>query len=145
DDPRLTLIEEAHVRRRLLEEITILWRTQQLRPKRPSPLDEVRGTLAVFDSTLFVLVPELYREMDRALGPDDADARPSPVRPWLKWGSWVGGDRDGNPSVTAQVTRAAVAVQADHILRGLERTTRRIAPSLTARGDEAPPTAGMLA
>src|SRR6266511_1917164 len=43
DDPRLTLIDEAHVQRRLMEEITILWRTQQLRPKRTSPLDEVRG------------------------------------------------------------------------------------------------------
>lgn len=145
DDPRLSLTEEAHVRRRLLEEITILWRTQQLRPKRPSPLDEVRGTLAVFDSTLFVLAPDLYRELDRALGPDDVGARPTRVRPWLRWGTWVGGDRDGNPSVTSVVTRAAMDIQSDHILRGLESAARRIARSLTATSAETPPSSGLLA
>ncbi len=144
DDPRLTLTEEAGVHRRLMEEITILWRTQQLRPKRPSPLDEVRGTLAVFDSTLFFLVPELYRELDRALGPDDVGARPPRFRPWIRWGSWVGGDRDGNPAITADVTRAAMEVQADHVLRGLERATRRIARSLTATA-ETPTTPELLA
>ncbi|MGH2556747.1 MAG: phosphoenolpyruvate carboxylase, partial [Actinomycetota bacterium] len=132
DDPRLGLTEEADVHRRLLEEITILWRTQQLRPKRPSPFDEVRGTLAVFDSTLFTLIPELYRELDRALAPDDVGVRPASVRPWLRWGTWVGGDRDGNPSVTSEVTRAAMDIQSDHILRGLENAARRIARSLTA-------------
>ena len=144
DDPRLTLIDEAHVQRRLMEEITILWRTQQLRPKRTSPLDEVRGTLAVFDSTLFVLVPELYRELDRALGTDDAGTRPPRFRPWIRWGTWVGGDRDGNPAITADVTRAAMEVQADHVHRGLERAARRIARSLTATA-ETPPTPELMA
>jgi phosphoenolpyruvate carboxylase len=145
DDPTPTAVEEADVHRRLLEEITNLWRTQQIRPKRPSPLDEVRGTLAVFDSTLFVLVPELYRELDRALGPEDVGARPARNLGWLRWGSWVGGDRDGNPAVTADVTRAAAEIQASHILHGLERAARRIARSLTATSDETPPTPELLA
>jgi phosphoenolpyruvate carboxylase len=145
DDPPPTAAQEAHLHRRILEEITNLWRTQQIRPKRPSPLDEVRGTLAVFDSTLFVLVPELYRELDRALGPEDVGARPARARTWLTWGSWVGGDRDGNPAVTADVTRAAAQIQSEHILHGLERAARRIARSVTATSDETPPTPELLA
>ncbi|HEX2375634.1 MAG TPA: phosphoenolpyruvate carboxylase, partial [Actinomycetota bacterium] len=56
-----------------------------------------------------------------------------------RWGSWVGGDRDGNPSVTAETTRAAMAIQADHVLRGLEAVTRRVGHALTVAGGSTPP------
>ncbi|HEY6706896.1 MAG TPA: phosphoenolpyruvate carboxylase, partial [Actinomycetota bacterium] len=61
DAPRLPSDDEATAVRRLLEEITGLWRTAQLRRDRPSPLDEVRSVMAVFDATLFRLVPATYR------------------------------------------------------------------------------------
>ncbi len=145
DDPAAARVERAEARRRLLEEVAILWRTAQLRSHRPDPLDEVRALMAVFDQTLFALVPALYRELDRALEPDAAGRRPPRVPAFLHWGSWVGGDRDGNPSVTAEVTRATLAVQADHILRGLESAARRIARSLTASVQHCPPSPELLA
>jgi phosphoenolpyruvate carboxylase len=144
DDPRLSASEEAEASRRLLEEVTILWRTAQLRRQRPTALDEVRTVMSVFDETLFRLVPELYRELDRALQGDAVGTREPWLRPYLRWGSWVGGDRDGNPTVTAEVTRAALGIQAEHVLRGLEAVTRRVARSLSVSADSTPPSAPLL-
>ena len=135
----------AHVERRLLEEITLLWRTDHLRSRRPGPLDEVRTAMVAFDETIFRAVPQLYRELDRALGPDDVGAREPASRAFVRWGSWVGADRDGNPEVTAEVTRAAAGIQADHLLRGLEVVARRIASALTASTASTPASPELLA
>ena len=67
DDQRITPDEDAEIRRRLREEISLLWRTAALRMERPSPLDEVRNVLVFFDESLFVVTPRLYRSLDRAL------------------------------------------------------------------------------
>ena len=69
DDPRLTPSEDREIRRRLREEITLLWRTSDLRAVAPAPLDEVRTAMAFFDATLFTVVPRLYRALDAALDP----------------------------------------------------------------------------
>ena len=69
DDPRLTPSDDREVRRRLREEITILWRTSDLRVVSPTPLDEVRTAMAFFDATLFTVIPRLYRALDAALDP----------------------------------------------------------------------------
>ncbi|MFL5794493.1 MAG: phosphoenolpyruvate carboxylase, partial [Actinomycetota bacterium] len=145
DAPRLPGDDEATATRRLLEEITALWRTAQLRRDRPSPLDEVRSVMAVFDATLFRLVPATYRALEQALAGGASGTGPPPFRPYLRWGSWVGGDRDGNPSVTAETTRATLAIQADHVLRGLEAVTRRVAHALPVAGTTAPPQRELLA
>jgi phosphoenolpyruvate carboxylase len=145
DAPRLPADDEASAARRLLEEITGLWRTAQLRRDRPSPLDEVRSVMAVFDATLFRLVPATYRALEQALADEASGTGPPPFRPYLRWGSWVGGDRDGNPSVTAETTRAAMAIQADHVLRGLEAVARRVGHALTVAGTTTPPSPELLA
>jgi phosphoenolpyruvate carboxylase len=145
DAPRLPGDDEATATRRLLEEITALWRTAQLRRDRPSPLDEVRSVMAVFDATLFRLVPATYRALEQALAGEASGTGPPPFRPYLRWGSWVGGDRDGNPSVTAETTRATLAIQADHVLRGLEAVTRRVAHALPVAGTTTPPQRELLA
>ena len=139
DDRRRMRAERDDLHRRLLEEVTTLWRTGQLRPQRPTPLDEVRVTLWLFDETIFALVPALYRELDRTISPEDAGSRRPLVPPFLRWCSWVGADRDGNPSVTAQVTRESAAIQTDHVLRGLERETRELARALTVTDPGTPP------
>jgi phosphoenolpyruvate carboxylase len=139
DDPRASSREEREARRRLLEEIDLLWRTAQLRSTQVRPLDEVRSVMAIFDETLFRAVPEIYRDLDAALSPDDAGLRPPIAPPFIRLGSWVGGDRDGNPAVTAEVTVDAMEIHADHVLRGLETALLRIGRSLTADTVTTPP------
>ena len=144
DDARLTPEERFDVERCLHEEITALWRTDQLRPTKPEPLDEVRAAMWLFDESIFALVPRFYRELDRSLSPD-AGAREPSFRPFLRWGSWIGGDRDGNPAVNASVTAEVLDIHADHVLRGLERAARRIARELSSSQTEVPPSPEVLA
>jgi phosphoenolpyruvate carboxylase len=162
DDPRLTPNEDAEIRRHLREEISLLWRTSVLRTERPSPLDEVRTALLFFDETLFRVTPFLYRTVDRLLdlapwvsaaasgeaarvGPASdsgrTGTRPPAIHAYLRWGSWVGADRDGHPRVTADTTRAAAAIGADHVLRGLEHVATRLmhTVTLTHVGDDVSP------
>ena len=139
EDPRASDGERGEAMRRLTEEIDSLWRTGQLRTSQVTPLDEVRSTMAVFDETLFRVVPEIYRALDRALGPADTGMRPPLAPAFLRFGSWVGGDRDGNESVTAKVTAATMLVQAEHALLGLEAATLRIGRALTADAATTPP------
>jgi phosphoenolpyruvate carboxylase len=104
-----------------------------------SPADEVRSVMTAFDETLFRLVPAVYRALDHVLLGEASGTEPTPVPPFLRFGSWVGGDRDGNPNVTAAVTREAAVIQAEHALRGLEAACARIARALTVYETSAPP------
>jgi phosphoenolpyruvate carboxylase len=138
-DPRVVATAQPETRRRLLEEIDGLWRTAQLRSQELQPLDEVRTLMGVFDTTLFRLVPAVYRELAAALGDGDSGTRLPASPAFLRFGSWVGGDRDGNPRITAQVTRETMLIQSDHILRGLEAAATRIGTGLTADAETTPP------
>ncbi|TWD82066.1 phosphoenolpyruvate carboxylase type 1 [Kribbella amoyensis] len=140
-DPRTGDTELAENQRRLVEQVDILWRTSQLRTSRPSPLDEVRSAMAVFEETLFDVVGNVYRRLDDALAGDAAGTRPPAVAPFVRLGSWIGGDRDGNPNVTAAITREAMQIQADHVLRALERATDQLGRSLTLDAATTPPSA----
>ncbi len=136
--------ERAETRRRLLEEIDLLWRTAQLRSTKLDPLDEVRTAMAAFDETLFRVVPQVYRALDAALGGGAGTGKPR-ARAFIRYGSWIGGDRDGNPNVTSKVTRDAVLIQAEHVLIALENATLRIGRSLTLTADYTPASAGLRA
>ncbi len=140
DDGRLGASEHAEVRRRLREEIDLLWRTSALRTAAMQPLDEVRAAMTAFDETLFRVVPALYRSLDRALSGPASGRIGSAATAFLRFGSWIGADRDGNPFVTADVTRQTAAIQAEHVLRALENATERIGRALTVQAG--PPTAG---
>ncbi|HSK26369.1 MAG TPA: phosphoenolpyruvate carboxylase, partial [Jiangellales bacterium] len=139
DDSRLGASEHAETRRRLLEEVDVLWRTAQLREKRPGPLDEVRTAMAVFDEVLFLVVPQVYRRADSALAGPAAGSEPPRVPAFLRLGSWIGGDRDGNPHVTATVTRQALAIQSEHVLYALGNAASRIGRALTVDATTTPP------
>jgi phosphoenolpyruvate carboxylase len=121
----------AEALRRLREEIDLLWRTSALRSAAMQPLDEVRSGTAIFDETLFRLAPSVYRSLDRALLGQRSGTVPPAAPAFLRFGSWIGADRDGNPSITADVTEQAASIQADHALRALENATIRIGRSLT--------------
>ncbi|MFC9693770.1 phosphoenolpyruvate carboxylase [Kribbella sp. NPDC056951] len=140
-DPRAGDSELAENRRRLIEQVDILWRTAQLRESRPSPLDEVRSAMAVFEETLFDVVGNVYRRLDDALAGEGAGLRQPVVAPFVRLGSWIGGDRDGNPNVTAAITREAMQIQADHVLRALERATDELGRALTLDAATTPPSA----
>jgi phosphoenolpyruvate carboxylase len=137
DDPRLPPSGDRDIRRQLREEITVLWQTAELRRGAPSPIDEVRTAMVVFDETLYRLVPRLYGLVDTLLpGPRNARTRelerPS-VPAFLRFGSWIGGDRDGHPAVTSAVTEEAVRIQADHVLRGHEAVGTRLMQTIAAK------------
>jgi phosphoenolpyruvate carboxylase len=133
--------EQAGVRRRLREEVQLLWLTAPLRVKPIGPVDEVRTVMAVFDETLFTLAPAVYRALQDARKdvPDPGQGLAPTVPAFLRFGSWVGADRDGNPLVTAQVTREAAVIQAEHALLALENVTTRVGRALTIHAAAAPP------
>ncbi len=142
DDPRLTRRQDRDLRRRLREEITVLWQTSQARRERPTPLDEVRAAMVFFDETLFRVTPQLYRALDTALldrgrHEDRSGSREPAARPFLRWGSWIGGDRDGHPGVTADVTRATLRIQADHVLHGYRNVADRLQQTIAIADDRA--------
>ena len=142
DDPRLTRRQDRDLRRRLREEMTVLWQTSQGRRQRPTPLDEVRAAMVFFDQTLFRVTPQLYRALDAALldrgrSEDRSGSREPAARSFVRWGSWIGGDRDGHPGVTAEVTRTTLRIQADHVLRGYRNVADRLQQTLSVATDRA--------
>ena len=143
DDPRLGASDQVETRRRLMEEIDLLGRTAHRRHTQMDPLDEVRTAMAMFDGTVFRAIPAIYQAVDTALDPG-AGARPPLTRAYVRFGSWIGADRDGNPYVTAQVTREAIMIQAEHVLRALENACTRLGRTLTVHETTTPPTSALL-
>ncbi|NQX10677.1 phosphoenolpyruvate carboxylase [Microbacteriaceae bacterium VKM Ac-2855] len=145
DDPRLGGVALTEIRRRLLAEVDTLWRTAPLRESKPSPLDEVRTAMSVFDESLFSVLPRVYRRLDDAIQGAESGTR-APIAPaFVRLGTWIGGDRDGNPFVTAATTLEAVDIASEHVLIGLERVARRVGRALTLDGTTTPPSAEVLA
>jgi phosphoenolpyruvate carboxylase len=90
----------------LRREIMTAWGTNDVRQQRPTPIDEVRGGLVLFEQSLWHALPHYLRDVDRALHASTGRGLPIDVVP-IRFGSWIGGDRDGNPGVTPEVTRRA--------------------------------------
>lgn len=106
DRVMLTPEEDAALVDDLRREITAAWETDELRQERPTPLDEVRGGLAWFEQVLWDQLPASLRELDQKLAAATGRGLPLGAVP-VRFGSWMGGDRDGNPHVTAETTRTA--------------------------------------
>ena len=100
---------------RLAETVDLLWQTDELRLDRPEPLDEAMNALYYLDDLAKNTVPEVLNDFARELKRLDIDL-PVDARP-LTFGTWIGGDRDGNPNITAQVTEDAVVLQVAHAIR----------------------------
>ncbi|CAB4819706.1 unannotated protein [freshwater metagenome] len=102
---------------RLAEAIDLLWQTDELRLGRPEPLDEAVNSIYYLDELLLETVPEVLAEFVaevKKLGVNlSLSARP------LRFGTWIGGDRDGNPNITSEVTKAAILLQNAHFTRTL--------------------------
>ncbi|SJN15427.1 Phosphoenolpyruvate carboxylase [Mycetocola reblochoni REB411] len=144
DDPRVGGRLLSDNERRLREEIDLLWRTAPLRAEKPTPLDEVRTAMTIFDDTLFESLPEVYRKLDTDLRGEGHEREAPIMPPFVKLGSWIGADRDGNPNVTAKITRAAASIAGEHVLRGLENAANRIGRTLTVDAGDTPPSPELL-
>lgn len=128
--------EEARLKKDILAEITTLWLTERSRTSQPRVTDEVRTGLYYLNATLWDVVPQVYQAMAQAL----AEFYPglTPPERFLTFGSWIGGDRDGNPNVTAEVTigtmhlhRHVAAERHHQVTRDLDRSlslSKRLLP-----------------
>ena len=131
-DECLTVIESSldyperasRARGRLEELISQAWHTDEIRHERPTPVDEAKWGFAVIENSLWQAVPEFHRDLDSLLLECAGERLPLDAAP-IVFASWMGGDRDGNPNVTAKVTREVLLLgrwmAADLYLRDLEQ------------------------
>jgi phosphoenolpyruvate carboxylase len=105
----LTAPERAEIVAALRREVLSAWETDEIRARRPTPVDETIAGLLIFEQTLWDAVPRFLRSLSGALTRATSRGLPLEAAP-LRFGSWMGGDRDGNPTVTPEVTRLACSV-----------------------------------
>lgn len=116
NDSRIGKSQQAELSSNLETEIQQLWRTNEVREHKPQVRDEIKNGLYYFRTSLFNSVPEIYRNLERKIAkhyPDSTITVPS----FLSFGSWIGGDRDGNPFVTPDTTAMALRMQTQVILQ----------------------------
>ena len=104
---------------RLAETIDLLWQTDELRLGRPEPLDEAVNSIYYLDELLQDTVPEVLASFANEVKRLGVELSPN-AKP-LSFGTWIGGDRDGNPNITAAVTKSAILLQNSHFTRAINR------------------------
>ncbi|WP_444999293.1 phosphoenolpyruvate carboxylase [Halomonas mongoliensis] len=114
----------ARAKGRLEELISQAWHTDEIRHERPTPVDEAKWGFAVIENSLWQAVPDFHRDLDNLLLESAGERLPLDAAP-IRFASWMGGDRDGNPNVTSRVTREVLLLgrwmAADLYLRDLEQ------------------------
>src|SRR5579875_1309152 len=131
--------EIARLEEELLAEITALWQTDEVRSRRPTVNDEIKMGLDYYDVSIFATLPKLYEEVSAALASVygmDVDISDLPLL--LGFGSWIGGDRDGNPFVTPQVTLEAIRAARTRLLAYYEKQVQLIIDLLTTSAQQLP-------
>jgi phosphoenolpyruvate carboxylase len=119
------------IRAAVQETLTLLWQTDQVRVSRPTPLDEVETGIFFFDRTLFDVVPRIYRDLQSALD-QFYPGEPFAIPPFLRFSTWIGGDRDGNPAVTNSVTLDTLSLHRAAVLRRYQSDVANLAPILSS-------------
>ncbi|MDH3450739.1 MAG: phosphoenolpyruvate carboxylase, partial [Gammaproteobacteria bacterium] len=134
-DPRLSRFDREDLIDALQLQIETLWLTNEVRGSKPSVVDEIKMGLHYFQRSLFDAIKIDYRHLERAVirnyGEDEYGNPVVTVPSFIEFGSWIGGDRDGNPYVTADVTRTALLMQAEEILSEHLRLIYRLTQVLT--------------
>ncbi len=135
DDSRLGAEERREILEALTAEIQILWKTDEVRTQRPEVRTEIRNGLYYFRESLFQAVPQVYRFLEKAArriyGTDLQGAPRLRVPSFLRFGSWIGGDRDGNPYVKPETTELAVRLYSAEILQEYIARLTQLARVLT--------------
>jgi phosphoenolpyruvate carboxylase len=130
DHPLLTRRERGVVEARILEQITAIWQSDEVRSRPPTVQDEVRNGLFYLEEILWDVLPGLYRDLRQALAVHYPGAV-FRVPPFLRFGSWIGGDRDGNPHVTLETTWQTLRLHKDLALRKHREALTRLAGALS--------------
>lgn len=134
----------AENERHLLQEIDALVRTSPISVKKPTPVEEADTIIDVFDNTLFTTIPKIYRRFDDWVLGEKA-GRVKPVcPPFFRLGSWIGSDRDGNPNVTAKVSRQVAAKFSAHMVSALAEACRTVGRNLTLESGYTSPSTELL-
>ena len=136
-DHRLGRDERNDIRQAVKREIQVLWKTDEVRTRKPSVEDEIRNGLFFFRESLFEAIPQAYRYLEKAIRRvyGDSDGEPAVSAPGglIRFGSWIGGDRDGNPFVKPQTTVMALRLHMREIqtlyLRQVEELGYRLTHS----------------
>lgn len=137
---KLDTLPPGSTREMVLDElrtlITLMWQTAETRSERPSVLDEVSSVLYIMVGNVYRIAPTVQRAVERAVGRiyDGFAAKPGALEPVLQFGSWVGGDRDGNPAVTPDVTRAAARMFRSAVLQRYRDEVRALGKALSVSG-----------
>jgi phosphoenolpyruvate carboxylase len=131
DDAALLPSEREAMTGEIERHVTALWQTDEVRAAALTPLDEVENILFFFDQTIWDLAPLLAEDMRRAVR-RWYGRRPFETPPLVRFGSWVGGDRDGNPNVTAEVTRRAVRAHVELALGRYADSVRALRRDLSS-------------
>ncbi len=132
-------VERAEVERELMRQVSIFWRTRLLRSVKLGVGDEIENAVSYFERSFLPELPKLYAHWLRALD------LPRDLTSFLRVGSWVGGDRDGNPFVTAQVMHQAMARQSQAVLRMYLDAVHAIGAELSLSARLAPVTPALAA
>lgn len=129
DHSDLTAAEREKIINKLRTLIAEIWHTTEIRSEQPTPVDEARWGFAVIERSLWKAIPNVLRHVDTTLLAAGGDKLPITATP-IRFATWMGGDRDGNPNVTAQVTKAVLLlarwVAADLFLRDILRLTAEL-------------------
>ena len=123
---------------RLKAMIQIFWKTEAVRPAKPTVYDEIENSLYYFRETLFATIPEIYRNLEAAIKKSYPEARGTnlDLPKILQFGTWVGGDRDGNPFVTPEITRNALRMQQQEVLREYVQRVDQLSQVFTHSADQ---------
>ena len=133
-NPILSESERNSLLNHLKAQIQILWRSNEVRNNKPSVEDEVRYGLFYFDSSLFEAIPMVYRYFERATRKIYGENKIT-IPTVLRFGSWIGGDRDGNPFVTPEVTRKAIRLHMQQALLEYNKRVKKLRKNLSHSSD----------
>jgi phosphoenolpyruvate carboxylase len=140
DDENLAPRRRDELQARLAAEVESVWQTDEVRHTQPTVLDEVNHGLYYFDATLFDAAPALLDELERQLEENFPGVKPCEGATPLRFGSWIGGDRDGNPFVTPEITWETLRLQQRLVLRKYRDSVASLSRRLSESSRFAPPT-----
>ena len=122
----------TQLNKQLYDEFTIIWNTDDLKRTKPSPFDEARWGLAIIEDSLWETIPKVYRRLNSIFLKNMNRGLPKNFNP-IQFGSWMGGDRDGNPNVTAKVTKEVILLSRWEAAKLYEKSLTKIIRSYSMK------------